>query len=131
ALLVAVLRDHMAAPLAGHRHVQVHAVGPLHVDVGAVVAVQALGSDAGYRERGLEAADLQSHSVIGCLVTDVGLVERDAAEGRAGARRRAAAQAGMGAALVAAEAAGDARTARPAYAEAALHRHAQAGDERV
>src|SRR3546814_5834016 len=72
-----VLADHVAAPAAGDRHVQVHAVGPVDVDVGAVVAVQSLGSDAGHRERSLEAPHLQPQPVVRRLVAEVGLVRSE------------------------------------------------------
>src|SRR3546814_1496512 len=70
ALAMPVLADQVAAPAAGDRHVQVHAVGPVDVDVGAVVAVQTLGCDAGHRERGLEAAHFQPQPVVRRLVAE-------------------------------------------------------------
>src|SRR5690606_18735370 len=131
ALAVAVLADQVRTPVAGDRHVEVHAVGPLHVDVRTVVTVQAFRGHAGQGERGLEAAELEAQPILRRLVPEVGLVEGDVAEGGAGAGRRVAAQVDVGAVLVAAEAARDPRAHPPALVEAAFGGQPQARVERV
>src|SRR5690606_6787884 len=65
------------------------------------------------------------------LWAEVGLVEGDVAERGAGAGGRVGAQVDVAAFLVAAEAAGDPGAHGPAFAEAALDGHAQAGVEGV
>src|SRR5690606_22299173 len=131
ALAMAVLADDVAAPAAGDRHVQVHAVGPVDVDVGAVIAVQALGGYARQRECALEASDSQAQAVVRRPVTEVGLVEGDVAERGAGAGGRVTAQVDVRAVLLAAEAAGDPGAHGPVLAEAAFDRDAQAGVEGI
>src|SRR5690606_30512041 len=131
ALAVAILADQLRAPVAGHRHVEVHAVGPLHVDVRPVVAVQALRGHTWQRERGLEAAELEAQPILRRLVSEVGLVHGDVAEGGAGSGRRVAAQVDVGAVLVAAEAARDPRAHPPALVEAAFGGQPQARVERI
>src|SRR3546814_7008498 len=76
-----------------------------------------LGSDAGHRERSLEAPHLQPQPVVRRLVAEVGLVERDVAERGPGAGGRVGAQVGVGAVLFAAEAACHPGAHGPALAE--------------